>query len=311
MTARGRFPMNGRRTAGEKRIAFTFDDAPRPAGGFFSTPERTARLIAGLRSAAVRQAAFFVTVGNLQELLDDGGASPLEGYAAAGHVLGNHSFRHLPLSATPVGTYLTDIDRATAWIGSTPGYRPWFRFPYLDEGDGDHVKRGQVRAGLTDRGLVDAYVTVLSNDWYLDALAGRAHRDGVHLDMCALRDLHVERLLGAAEFYDRIAVTALERSPAHVLLLHDTDLNALFIADVATAFRSAGWDIVDVDEAYDDAIGSIEPVGPSGSGRAVTLALMNGVPLTELAYWPIETEELDRAFSERVLARGAGIRDQR
>jgi peptidoglycan/xylan/chitin deacetylase (PgdA/CDA1 family) len=295
--------MDGRPGGSEKRIAFSFDDAPRPAGSFFSVPERTARLIAGLRAAVIGQAAFFVTVDNLVKLLEEGGMSHLEAYAAAGHVLGNHGFRHLALSATPVSTYIEDIDRATAWLESLRGYRPWFRFPYLDEADSDQAKRRQVRAALQCRGLADAYITVLSNDWHLDALAGRARRDGARFDMSALRDLHVDLLLGAAEFYDRAAVEALGRSPTHVLLLHETDLNALFVADVAAAFRRAGWRIVGIDEAYEDAMGGIEPDGHSGSGRAVTLALMSGMSATELAYWPIEERELTRAFSERVLGR--------
>ena len=56
-----------------------------------------------------------------------------------------------------------------------------------------------------------------------------------------------------------------------------------------------------MDEAYQDAIGSIEPTAASGSGRVMTLALMSGLPPSELVYWPIGTEEIDRAFAERVL----------
>lgn len=47
----------------EKRIALTFDDIPRARGAFFTPDERTARLIASLKRAGVRQAAFFVTPG--------------------------------------------------------------------------------------------------------------------------------------------------------------------------------------------------------------------------------------------------------
>ena len=51
----------------QKRIAFSFDDVPRSPGAFMTVEERTDRLIAALRRAGVRQAAFFVNPGNLQQ----------------------------------------------------------------------------------------------------------------------------------------------------------------------------------------------------------------------------------------------------
>ncbi|MGT2514831.1 polysaccharide deacetylase family protein [Sphingomonas panni] len=60
--------------AAQKRIALTFDDAPRARGPFLTPDERTERIIAGLRKAKVRQAAFFVVPGNLSAP-DGAGAS--------------------------------------------------------------------------------------------------------------------------------------------------------------------------------------------------------------------------------------------
>ena len=43
-----------------KRIAISFDDAPRGPGAFMTPEERTARLIRALKLAGVTQAAFYV-----------------------------------------------------------------------------------------------------------------------------------------------------------------------------------------------------------------------------------------------------------
>ena len=59
--------------AAEKRIAFSFDDVPRQPGAFMTVEERTDRLLAALRRAGVRQAAFFVTPGHLQQPWGAGG----------------------------------------------------------------------------------------------------------------------------------------------------------------------------------------------------------------------------------------------
>lgn len=46
-----------------KRIALSFDDVPRGPGAFYTPSERTARLIAALRTSGVEQAAFFANPG--------------------------------------------------------------------------------------------------------------------------------------------------------------------------------------------------------------------------------------------------------
>ena len=57
----------------QKRIALTFDDVPRSRGAFLTPDERTVKLIAGLKRAGVRQAAFFVNPGNLANQDGKGG----------------------------------------------------------------------------------------------------------------------------------------------------------------------------------------------------------------------------------------------
>ena len=40
-------------------------------------------------------------------------------------------------------------------------------------------------------------------------------------------------------------------SPAHVMLLHETDLAAFYITDLVAALKTKGWTIITNDEAYD------------------------------------------------------------
>ena len=75
-----------------RRIAITFDDAPRPDGTFLSGEERTRRLIDGLDAAGVRGAMIFATTARLEDT--SGAARRLRAYAEAGHVLANHSHAH-------------------------------------------------------------------------------------------------------------------------------------------------------------------------------------------------------------------------
>ncbi len=293
----------------QKRIALSFDDVPRRAGAFFTPDERARELIAALRRGGVRQAGFFVTTGNLEQPDGVGGEARIKAYATAGHVIANHSATHPRLSRAEVKVedYIAGIDRAEAWLRGRPGHRPWFRFPFLDEGRRDLAKRDAVRAALKERGLRNAYVTVDNYDWHLDALASKAKREGRAMDMEALKLLYVETLVGASNFTDKMAVDAIGRSPVHVLLLHETDLAALFVDDLAAALKADGWEIVTMDAAYRDPIAAVEPdTWFLNGGRVAALAHLKGRDPRELFHERTDEKVLTRLFEERVLKAASG-----
>ena len=293
----GAFPA----TAQDKRIALSFDDVPRLQGGFMTPDERAIALIAGLHQAGVEQAGFFVTTGNLNHAYGKGGEARIRAYAAAGHVIGNHSHSHTWLWNGDVAAYIADLDKAEAWLAGKPGKRPWYRFPYLDEGR-DPARRDALRAALAERGLFNAYVTVDNYDWAIDGLARTAMENGVQMDLQALSDLFVETIVQTADFNDRIARETLGRSPAHVLLLHETDLAALFIVDLVEGLKAAGWTIITMDEAYRDPIARIEPdTVYLGGGRVAALANVAGRKPGELVHERTDEAELARLFEERVV----------
>ena len=293
----------------QKRIAFSFDDVPRRPGGFMTVEERTTRLLAVLRRSGIRQAAFFVNPGHLEQPWGAGGEARIDRYVRAGHVIANHSYSHQSLSRIGAEPYLADIDRATAWLQARPGYRPWFRYPFLDEGtrasQPDLTTRDAVRAGLARRGLANGYVTVDSYDWHLDSLAGQARTAGRDLDMDALRDLFVRIVVETAEWQDRLAWRTLNRRPVHVLLLHEADVTTLFLADAVRALRARGWRIATIDEAYRDPIARVTPeTRYLGGGRLTAIAAAAGRAPRDLAPPLNEEPEILRLFNAHVLRLG-------
>jgi peptidoglycan/xylan/chitin deacetylase (PgdA/CDA1 family) len=293
-------PTEASDVAEPRRIALSFDDAPRGDTAMLSGRERTDRLIAGLQEVEVEGVLFFVTTHHLDSVED--GEQRLRDYVAAGHRLANHSHQHLWLSRTEVRDYLDDIDEARQRLSTLPGVLPLFRFPFLDEGR-DAARRDTVRSALDDRGLTNGYVTVDTYDWYLDLLLQQAREAGRTVDMNRLRSLYVETLVEAVEFYDGIAQRHLGRSPAHVLLLHENDLAAMYVPDLVRTLQQRGWQIIPAEAAYQDPIAQVLPDTLFlGQGRVAALARLQGVPAPELVNRWEDESALSAQFESRVLS---------
>ncbi|MEO0463218.1 MAG: polysaccharide deacetylase family protein [Pseudomonadota bacterium] len=287
--------------AADKRIALTFDDIPRGAGAFLSRDERARMLRAALREAGVEQAAFFVNPGYLTRRPE--GVAHIEGYVADGHVIANHTANHPRLSKVPLADFLEDLDEAALWLKGRKGYRPWFRFPYLDEGRADKALRDGARAALAKRGLVNGYATVDASDWFYENAAREAVADGKPVNRASLRDLYVESHVEAAEFYDALAVKAVGYSPAHVMLLHETDLAALYIGDLVAALRAKGWTIITADQAYADPFAAFAATYDTRSAQGTLteqVAWQAGLPAPRW-YARKDTRLANAEFRNRVL----------
>jgi peptidoglycan-N-acetylglucosamine deacetylase len=283
----------------DKRIALSFDDSPRGPGAFLNPASRPQMLIAQLKAAGVKQAVFFSNPGRIDDSNDF--ATIMAAYTDAGHVLGNHTANHLQLGAVPVERFLADIDEAEKWLKPQKGYRPWFRFPELNEGGTNKAKRDAVRAGLKARGLRNGYVTADGWDWKLDSLAAEAIKTRKPLDINALRDLYIETHVQSADFADQLGRRALGRAPAQVMLLHDTDLAALYLSDLIKALRADGWKIITIDEAYRDPLGEEQPDLADANGTILQMVARGKKVAGPYWFDRNEVPAVKRLFKERVL----------
>lgn len=281
-----------------REIALTYDDIPLTDGPIYTGAERSERLIVQLREAGVTQAMFFANAGRDPAAVQ----SRLRAYAAAGHAIANHTATHPNLRDLSVEAYVAEIAAADAVLRPLPGWTPYFRYPYLSEGD-TVEKRDAVRQALVAMGLRQGYVTADSYDWRLDTHMRAALSSGNRLDMDELRDLYVSTAVEAAEYNDRMAQAVLGRSPRQVMLLHENDLAALFTVDLVRALERKGWRIVPATVAFEDPIATMEPDTLSlGGGRIRGLWVAQGgeaVFNEERGSY----DSVDAPFDERVVIR--------
>ena len=288
-----------------KRIALTFDDVPRGPGAFYTPAERTSRLIAALRAGGVRQAAFFANPGRIGPKND--GAAHLAAYAAAGHAIADHSWSHHDLQSMPADAFLADIDKAERWLKGHRNYRPWFRFPGLNQGGRDHAKRRAVLDGLAARHLQIAWVSADGSDWNIEGRTIAAKKAGMPIDDYALRDLYVETMVRSADFSDALLRRVAGRRIPQVLLLHETDVAARYLGDLIAALRRDGWTIVTADAAFADPIYRQTGDFDSANGTLPEAIAWQRRIRGPLYYERNDLPLADRLFAERVLHRGPAM----
>jgi len=259
-------------SAYSQEIAITFDDVPRSDSRLLSGQERTQKLIASLKKAKVPDVFMFVTTKNIT----DASKNRVEAYIEAGFHLGNHSHSHFSAHKVDVETYVSDLTVAHDHLQGFEHLVPFYRYPYLHEGK-DRETRDRIRRHLQSLSYKNGYVTVDNYDWYMDLLLQRALADGKQVDYDALKEAYISILWDCIMFYDNIAQKTLGRSPKHVLLLHENDMAALFIADLIEHIRLQGWKVISPQEAYEDPIASTIPdVLFNGQGRVAAIAKSKG-----------------------------------
>ena len=284
-----------RSPAQSREIAITFDDAPRAGSALFSGEGRTAALIEALAEAGVAGTIFFSTGRHV----DEAGMERLQAYVAAGHFIGNHSFQHRHPEDLGLEGYRADMEKADELFRPMEGFLPLYRFPFLNEGRSEAMRDG-LREALTELGYENGYVTVDNYDWYMEALLQQALEAGRRVDYVRLGKVYVELLVDSVEFYDRIAVESLGRSPRHVLLLHENDLAALYIDDLARALVERGWTLIPGPDAYQDAIAERAPDTVfNGQGRVAALAEEGGGVRRELVHPSEDQAWLEDYFESR------------
>ncbi len=280
-----------------KSLAITLDDSPRFATGYFSGEQRATELLDELKRHNIPQIAFF----SIGRDIEGEGKERLLKYADAGHVIAHHSNTHASYNNMSLDDFITDFELADKRISTLPNFKPWFRFPYLKEGE-TKEKRDGARRFLKKKGYFNAYVTLDNYDWYLESLFQRALRNKQKIDFAALEQLYIELMIESIEHYDGLAIEQLGRSPKHVLLLHEMDITALFVGNLADALRKKGWDIIPIEEAFTDEIASYEAtaVFKSNPGRIGEIAYDKGKK-TGLVHHSLDETYIKAKFDARVL----------
>jgi peptidoglycan/xylan/chitin deacetylase (PgdA/CDA1 family) len=226
-----------------QRVAITLDDGPVLAPTPLLSPQqRNQALLDALARHKVR-AALFVTAGN--------GANQLSGYALAkawgdaGHALANHTMTHPDINAVPLAQFQQEILDCDAVTRTLPGYRKWFRYPFMSLG-ATQQQHAAMQTFLALHGYRDAPVSFAAEDWVVaDKLVAALQADP-RADVAPIKQAYLDAMR-------RNALASLAeggKDQVRILLLHHNLANALWLDDVLKLFESLGWQFADPDLAF-------------------------------------------------------------
>jgi peptidoglycan/xylan/chitin deacetylase (PgdA/CDA1 family) len=275
-------------------VALTFDD------GFDVTrhPDAAQSNEAMLRALAdARVTAMFLPAARAAD--NPAGFELVKAWGVAGHVVGNHSYSHLSFGSekNSVPDFIADVQKGHAVLSRVPGWKPFFRFPYLKEG-ATAERRDAMRQWLREHSYRTASVSIDASDWYYSDRFAKWRKAHPGEDGSAHRDAYLAHLWDRAQYYDGLSQKVLGRSAKHILLLHTNAINAAFLADVIGMFESKGWKIVAPLDAFADPLYSIETKTlPAGESILWSLAKERGV--SNLRY-PAEDGEYEKAILDRL-----------
>jgi len=242
--------------------------------------------------------AFLFAIGQCVD--NPHGSTILNRWSAAGHTIGNHTYSHRPLftNISP-GEFEADILRDENVLRGYSGFRKWFRFPALKEGQSREL-RDRFRSFLARHNYRNGAVTIDASDWYYDQRLNARLKIQRDFDVRLFRRPYLDHIWDRAQYYDQLSRDVLGRSVPHTLLIHYNLLNSLFLGDLLAMFCSKGWGIIDAGEAFSDNVFTRQPdTAPAGESLIWALAKETGKFDARLRY-PGEDAGYEKPLLDRL-----------
>lgn len=282
-------------TAHAQSLAFTFDDGPRLNQTPLLTPAaRNQALLDALAKHGVK-AALFVTLANGADRPE--GLALARAWGQAGHAIGNHTVTHPDLHNANVSLaqYEQEVRDCDAVIRTLPGYRRWFRFTFLREGNTPE-KRDGMRAFLKAEGYRNAYVSLDTSDWRLDAKLTEVLGKNPAADVTPIKRAYLAHLWQRAQAYRELSQTLQGRDIPQVILLHHNLINALWLDDAIAMFKSKGWSITTPELAFADPVYQLQPER-AAPGQSLLLSMARSLGLGKFEGWERLVDDGDDAIA--------------
>lgn len=279
------------------KISFTFDDGQTNDIGDYKLKNWNQLLLDNLKKHNLKSILF--SFG--KNKTSDKGKYVLTSWNDAGHFIANHTFSHPNFNSKNISLedFELELTKNDAIIKKYSNYFPYFRFPYLKEGDTKEKIEG-FRALMAQKGYKNGHVSIDASDWYVDSRLINRLKENPKSDISGFRNYYIKHLLHRASFYDSLAYQLTNRRINHVMLLHHNLAAALFLDELIKHFEDSGWEVIDADKAYEDKIYNEVPNNiPSGESLIWALAKQSG-KFEKVLRYPAEDGDYEKPFMDKL-----------
>ena len=216
-----------------------------------------------------------------------------DGWADAGHHIGNHTHHHASLNWLTPQNYIADIERTEALIGKWSDAAPTRYFRHCFDMWGDTAeKRDAVLAWLGRAGYAVAPISLWFYDAQFSLAYTRALIAGDETAKAWLREKCVETAVNQLRVQHAAARLIFGRDPVHIWLIHGTPIAADCVGAILDAFAARGVEFVSLEEAMADPMNQQQPlVTPLFRNQVQKWAQVKGVPIEDCP--PAILAELD------------------
>jgi peptidoglycan-N-acetylglucosamine deacetylase len=225
----------------------------------------------------------------------------LNSWNNAGHLIANHTMSHPNFNSknTSLENFEWELTANDSIIKKYSNYLPYFRFPYLKEGNTAEKVTG-FRVFMKEKGYRNGHVTIDASDWYIDGRLVERLTKNPKANIEGFRAFYVQHLYDRAMYYEDLAFQLTGRHINHVILLHHNLVNALFLGDLIQNFKAKGWNTIDADKAYQDKIYEKAPSNvPAGESLIWALAKELGKLEKQLRY-PAEDGDYEKEKMDKL-----------
>ncbi len=277
------------------KISFTFDDGQIIDIGKYKLKMWNELLLNNLKKHNLK-AILFSSGANKE---NEKGKYLLNSWNNAGHLIANHTFSHVNFNSknTSLESFEAELIQNDLIIKQYSNFYPYFRFPYLKEGNTKEKVEG-FRAFMKQKKYKNGHVSIDASDWYVDSRLVKRLKENPDADINGFKGYYLNHLLNRASFYDSLAFQLTNRRINHVILLHHNLAAALFLDDLIKHFEANGWEVMDADKAYNDPIYNEVPNNiPAGESLIWALAKQSG-KFEKVLRYPAEDGDYEKPFMD-------------
>ena len=174
------------------KIAFTFDDGAINDIVNYRLDVWNQMLLNTLKKHNLKAILFSAGANKTTEK----GKYVLSSWNNAGHLIGNHTFSHPNFNNknTTLADFKRELLQNDSLINTYSNYIPYFRFPYLKEGNTAEKVNG-FRHYLKEKGYKNGHISIDASDWYIDNRLINRLKEDPKADISGFRDYYKNHLL--------------------------------------------------------------------------------------------------------------------